>query len=227
MNFYAEVNKDNAQEWYNELPIHLRKTIDEKIALTPTGETCTSSNNPGIWKQVKEEVGTRPKPLPTTDHPGDGYTSAQIAAEEVRVRWVKRYDELLLTQVVLEHAPRIQAERKMLSQALGLNEGGNGFPAQSDGLDDTQAATVRWIQSTGQTPLEFLADTYRNDDVKAGDRINAAKAMLDFVHRKVPVKTEVETKDVTEPKLDAKVLKGLSDKELATLESLLKKMGKV
>ena len=225
MNFYAEVNKSNALEWYQEIPIHLRKTVETEVARTSSGETCSASDYPEIWKQVNKEVcKPRPAALPKEQHPGDGYTSTQLANEEIRQKWVSRYDSLKLEKIVVEMAPRIQAERKMLSQALGISAGGNGFPAQGEGLDDTQAATVRWIQQTGATPLEFLAETYRNEGIKPGDRISAARAMLDFVHRKVPVKTEVETKDTTETKLDTKVLKGLNDKELATLESLLKKM---
>ena len=51
--------------------------------------------------------------------------------------------------------------------------------------------------------------------------------LLDAIkrERKVPVKQEVENKDITEPKLDAKMLKGLTEKELNLLESILKKMG--
>jgi len=222
--FYDTVTEHNALSWYADIPPHLRKSIENEISKTPT--VLDVKKDDVIYQSVSQVWGDRPE-LPE-DHPdGDGLRGDEDFVIEVWCEWAMRYTEQVVIQTVVREAPRIQAERKMLSQALGLTEGGNGFPAQSEGLDDTQAATVRWIQSTGQTPLEFLADTYRNDGVKAGDRINAAKAMLDFVHRKVPVKTEVETKDVTEPKLDAKVLKGLSDKELATLESLLKKMGKV
>ena len=115
----------------------------------------------------------------------------------------------------------------MLNQALGLSTDINGFPLQVEGLDDTQAATVRWIQETGQTPIEVLVEMYRDPEVKVSDRIQAARAMLDFVHRKLSVKQEVETKDITEPKLSPTALKSLSDKDLKTLESLLSKLNKV
>lgn len=113
----------------------------------------------------------------------------------------------------------------MLNQALGLSTDINGFPLQVEGLDDTQAATVRWIQETGQTPIEVLVEMYRDPEVKVSDRIQAARAMLDFVHRKLPLVQKIEQDvNLKEAKLDPKTLKGLTEKELKTLESLLKKM---
>lgn len=113
----------------------------------------------------------------------------------------------------------------MLNQAMGIDVETNDLPSQAEGLDDTQAATVRWLQASGEMPLEFLARTYRSENAKMSDRITAARTLMDYVHRKVPVKQELETKDITEPKLAAKATKGLSDKELNQLEALLKKMG--
>ena len=84
---------------------------------------------------------------------------------------------------------------------------------------------MRWLQKSGEMPLEFLARTYRSENARMSDRITAARTLMDYVHRKVPVKQEVENKDITEPKLDAKMLKGLTEKELNLLESILKKMG--
>ena len=108
---------------------------------------------------------------------------------------------------------------------MGLDFEENMLPSQAEGLDDTQAATVRWLQKSGEMPLEFLARTYRSENARMSDRITAARTLMDYVHRKVPVKQEVENKDITEPKLDAKMLKGLTEKELNLLESILKKMG--
>ena len=149
---------------------------------------------------------------------------------EVWREWAYLYTQLAAIEVIYKEAPRVQAERKMLSQALGLTQGGNGFPTQAEGLDDTQAATVRWIQSTGQSPLEFLVDTYRSDDpeVRTSDKLNAAKALLDFVHRKVPLVQKIEQDvNLKEAKLDPSLLKGLSQKELSVLETLLTKLNKV
>ena len=115
----------------------------------------------------------------------------------------------------------------MLSQALGLKQGGNGLPSQAEGLDDTQAATIRWLQSSGETPLEYLTSVYRDVDneVKTSDKIAAARALLDYVHRKVPQKQEIETTNGA-PKIEPSLLRSLSAKELDILENLIKKMDK-
>lgn len=221
VSFYDTVSEQNALSWYADIPPHLRKSIEAEMAKAPSVVDVKKSDE--LYQAVAMIWGDRPE-LPEARE--DGLQGDEDFVIEVWCEWARMYTEQVMVQTIVKEAPRIQAERKMLSQALGLADGGNGFPTQSDGLDDTQAATVRWIQNTGQTPLEFLAETYRNDEVKASDRINAAKAMLDFVHRKVPTKTEVETKDISEPKLDAKLLKGLSAKDLALLEQLLTKVGK-
>lgn len=224
MNFYDTVTEQNAISWYAELPAHLRKTIDVKIATLKPGASCTPKDCPTIHEQVVRELGNRSlKPADPIDEL-EGWNKRQTAQWEAFKKWVARYDELLLIQTCVELAPSLQKERKMLSQALGIGDV-TSFPPQSDGLDDMQAATVRWIQQTGETPLEFLANTYRDGSLKASDRISAARAMLDFVHRKVPVKSEVETNDISKPKLAPTMLKVLSAKELNQLESLLKKLG--
>ena len=61
---------------------------------------------------------------------------------------------------------------------------------------------VDWVQRTGETPVEFLAKTYRSTSAKTGDRIAAARSLLDFVHRKMPqtidVKDDRQAKDQEE-----------------------------
>lgn len=212
IDFYTRVTADNALAWYLSCPLHLRKQIDARLASLPIAEEAPKEG--AIYKQVAVLWGDRP----TLRHEEDVHTACWL--EE----WIYAYEQLTKVEVILQMAPELQKERKMLSLALGLGQDADGFPAQSVGLEDTQAATVRWIQQTGQTPLEFLADTYRDDANRPGDRIAAARAMLDFVHRKVPVKTEVETKEITEPKLNAEILKGLNDKELSLLQDLLTKL---
>ena len=121
----------------------------------------------------------------------------------------------------------MQKERKMLSQALGLKQGGNGLPSQAEGLDDTQAATVRWLQASGETPLEFLTSVYRNDDeaVKVSDKIAAARALLDYVHRKVPQQVEVKGPSAEETNTSAAIVRDIGD-QLARLASITKKSSK-
>jgi hypothetical protein len=226
VDFYTPVSEQNALSWYAALPEHLVKPLAALIAKQPS--TLEAKPKDELYQRVAQVWGQRPE-LPEEHADGMGIRGDDDMIIEVWREWAYLYTQLAAIEVIYKEAPRVQAERKMLSQALGLTQGGNGFPTQAEGLDDTQAATVRWIQSTGQSPLEFLVDTYRSDDpeVRTSDKLNAAKALLDFVHRKVPVRTEIETKDVSEPKLDAKVLKGLSAKELAVLETLLNKMNKV
>lgn len=81
-----------------------------------------------------------------------------------------------------------------------------------------------WTAASGWTPIEFLTHTYRNPWQKTQDRIAAAKAVLEYNHRKLPEKLEIEgsTKSLV---LDSAALKALSDKELAMLEKLLEKAG--
>ena len=55
-------------------------------------------------------------------------------------------------------------------------------------------------------------------------RIAAAKAVLEYNHRKLPDKIEVDLKSKSLV-LDANALSALSDKELATLEKLLERAG--
>jgi hypothetical protein len=61
---------------------------------------------------------------------------------------------------------------------------------------------VDWVQRTGETPIEFLAKTYRSSTAKTADRITAARALLDYVHRKMPqtidVKDDRQNREVIE-----------------------------
>ena len=221
VSFYDTVSEHNALSWYADIPQHLKKTIDAEIARLPG--VLDAKKSDALYQVVAQVWGDRPE-LPEDHVDGYGLRHDEDFVIEVWREWARMYTEELTVSVILAMAPTLQKERMMLNQALGLSTDINGFPLQVEGLDDTQAATVRWIQETGQTPIEVLVEMYRDPEVKVSDRIQAARAMLDFVHRKLPVKQEVETKDITEPKLAAKVTKGLSDKELAQLEALLKKM---
>lgn len=223
VDFYAEVTLETAKDWYLTLPAHLRRGVGTRLLEVPCG---AEAKKDGLYEQVFQVWGDRPE-LP--DQPKDeldGVTTEGLWRIEVWKEWVRMYDDLRLRNVVVEMAPGIQKERKMLNQAMGLDVTAGELPSQAEGLETTQAATVRWLQASGEMPLEFLARTYRSDEFKIGDRIQAAKTLMDFTHRKIPQKSEIETKDVSTPKLDAKVLKGLTDAELNTLEKLLNKLGK-
>lgn len=83
-----------------------------------------------------------------------------------------------------------------------------------------------WVKKSGVTPLEFLTHTYRNGFQRMEHRISAAKAVLDYTHRKLPARVEVSGdltgKDIT---LDAVAMSKLSDKELDQMLKLLEKLG--
>ena len=57
------------------------------------------------------------------------------------------------------------------------------------------AAVIDWVQATGATPVETLTQIYRSKSERTADRINAAKAVMDLVHRKMPSVSEVITHD--------------------------------
>lgn len=82
-----------------------------------------------------------------------------------------------------------------------------------------------WIKQSGWSPVEYLTHVYRDPLQHPDRRVQAAKAVLDYAHRKLPakieVKGEVNTSNIV---LDGVALSKLSDKELATLTALLEKI---
>lgn len=215
--FYTQTDESNALAWYSACPTHLRKDIEKELEKgTPASSAPHASE---LYQQVARLWGDRPRERP--EHAGEDIETYYWLEE-----WEREYERLRLIKAVVKHAPRIQEERRMLSQALGLKQGGSGFPNQAEGLEDTQAAAVNWLQSTGEMPLEFLANTYRDEEAKMSDRITAARTLMDYVHRKLPQKQEIETKEVNEPKLAPALLSKLTMEELEVLEKLLSRMAK-
>lgn len=82
-----------------------------------------------------------------------------------------------------------------------------------------------WVKSRGWTPLEYLTFTFRNPWQKTSDRIAAAKAVMDYVHKKLPQKIEVDGQVTETKKITAGNLGKLSDKELELFTQLLEKLG--
>lgn len=82
-----------------------------------------------------------------------------------------------------------------------------------------------WIKASGWTPIEFLTTVYRNGYQRMEHRISAAKAVLEYAHKKLPAKLEVSgdlgTKSIT---LDAVALSKLTDKELEVMTKMLEKL---
>lgn len=225
MDFYCDVTKENAKEWYDELPTHLRKVVDATLEqYTKADPREQQKLDDRIAELTSEEIGYELPTFVVVNRGPEGNMPDEIERFDRRNIWCKLYNAVMFTTVVVREAPKLQKERKALSQALGLKQGGNGLPSQAEGLEDTQAATIRWLQMTGDTPLEYLTNIYRDDnpDISVGNKIAAARALLDYVHRKIPQKQEIETKAA--PKVDPSWLKNLSSKELDLLESLMKKM---
>jgi hypothetical protein len=82
-----------------------------------------------------------------------------------------------------------------------------------------------WVKASGWTPLEFLTHTYRNGFQKMEHRITAAKAVLDYTHRKMPSRLELSGELAGQNiALDAIALSKLSDKEIDTLLAMLEKI---
>lgn len=218
MEFYSDVNESTALDWYESCPPHLRKQLDSEISSAPSAlESLYSSE---LYQQVAKIWGDRPKER--AEHAGEDVMTYYWLEE-----WTREYDRLQLIATVLKNAPRMQKERKMLSQALGLKQGGNGLPSQAEGLDTTQAATVRWLESSGETPLEYLTSVYRDDtpDVRVSDKIAAARALLDYVHRKVPATIEIKGPSSEDLADQAAIVREAGEK-LALLASINKKSEK-
>jgi hypothetical protein len=72
---------------------------------------------------------------------------------------------------------------------------------------------VDWIQRTGETPIEFLTKTYRSSSAKTQDRITAARALMDYVHRKMPHTIDVkdDRKTVESEAANAELLKKVEE----------------
>lgn len=86
---------------------------------------------------------------------------------------------------------------------------------------DPAADLPDWIRSTGWTPVEFLLATMRNPFQAMNNRITAAKAVMDYAHKKQPAALELSGKDGAPIKVAS--LSALSVEELEQLEALLTK----
>lgn len=228
MDFYTEVTGDNALDWYDELPKHLRKQVDAELeGYTRANVFEVQKLDPKLSDLTSETIGYKLPAYVAVNHTPDGNTQEEVERFDRRKAWCKLYNDLLLQTVVVDMAPRMQKERKMLSQALGLTQGGNGLPSQAEGLDDTQAATVRWLQTSGETPLEYLTSVYRaqDDSVRVSDKIAAARALLDYVHRKVPAQVEVKGPSTEDVANHAAIVRDIGE-QLAKLAQAEKKRSK-
>lgn len=220
---YDTLTLENITQWVDELPPHHKSKITKIWMQAPSGSSPLSSLDQEAKKEVEDLLGGRPPFYMQAED----LTEQQFQDCRDHTEWVRAYEKRAKPRVFLSAGVALQQQQRALSMALGSGARPmDTLPDQADGLDLTQAATVRWLQLTGETPLEFLADTYRNSLNKPNDRISAARALLDYVHRKIPAGIDITAKHLT-PTLDPTLLSSLSKKDLATLESLLEKMKKV
>jgi hypothetical protein len=82
---------------------------------------------------------------------------------------------------------------------------------------------AKYIATRGQHPFDALKSISQNPLCRPADRIGAAKALLEYSHRKVPTNFELSGKGGGAIKLDSNQLANLSNDELDTLYALLNK----
>lgn len=98
--------------------------------------------------------------------------------------------------------------------------------AWADGtVPEGTTAEAEVIKRSGLTPIEFLCSAYRNPFNPMKERINAAKSVMEYVHKKIA--TELKVKGDPSAPLGAVRLDvgKLSDDELVQLAALLEKVG--
>lgn len=81
-----------------------------------------------------------------------------------------------------------------------------------------ESPEAQWVLAQGQSPVEFLTTVYRNSWLPVEQRVSAAKAVLEYVHRKLPAKMEVSAQLFGQ--LD---LSQLNDEELGALTKIMDK----
>lgn len=98
--------------------------------------------------------------------------------------------------------------------------------AWADGtVPEGTTAEAEVIKRSGLTPIEFLCNAYRNPFNPMKERINAAKSVMEYVHKKIATELKVKG-DPSAPLGVARLDVGkLSDDELVQLAALLEKVG--
>lgn len=106
--------------------------------------------------------------------------------------------------------------------SLKLEEQKLSLPATPFG-DDIRAA-IEWVQTTGETPIEFLTKTYRNSQNPLNFRIVAASKVMDYVHRRLPATVDLKAQPLGVKALNLRGVSALTEAELETLEHILAKL---
>lgn len=98
----------------------------------------------------------------------------------------------------------------------GVEEQVDETPARPSSLIDESPA--EWTMRTGVSPVEMLVHTMRNRFVPIQERIQAGKAVLPYIHKKLDQDININ-KGVSQ-----KQLAELSDEELETFLALMSKL---
>lgn len=98
--------------------------------------------------------------------------------------------------------------------------------AFADGsVPEGTSVEAEWAKRSGLTPIEFLCDAYRNPFNPMKERINAAKSVMEYVHKKIAAELKLKG-DPSAPLSVARLdVARLSDDELTLLAALLEKVG--
>ena len=126
------------------------------------------------------------------------------------------------TKAKAKAEPDAAQHANALDEELLLSAGMVGGPSELPALADDLDPEAAWVRAKGWTPLEFLVHCYRNPWVRHSDRITAAKAVLEYVHRPKTKRLEVSGPGGGPAAVvDASALSALGDDELERLWRLL------
>lgn len=80
-------------------------------------------------------------------------------------------------------------------------------------------------QLGGITPMQLLMSIARDEDEDIGARVEAAKILMPYVHKKMPIATEVLNPVLGVVNLSRNDLKGISDAEIDAAINILDRVG--
>ena len=92
--------------------------------------------------------------------------------------------------------------------------------------DDAIRIQAQYVTNVGTHPMDVLKALVANPFVKPSERVSAAKILLEYGARKVPSTLELDTSKNLPLKITPEMISALSDTEMETLVSLLRKAKK-
>lgn len=100
-------------------------------------------------------------------------------------------------------------------------------PSALPPLPDDVDPDAAWVRASGWSPLEYLTHCYRNPWMKTSDRVAAARAVLDYAHKRMPQRLALggDPANPIIPSFSPAALSALTDIEVDQLRALLDKLG--